>query len=75
MRQKIDKRIPRYTKLISPTFQALKKLGGSGKNDETVEQIIEDLCIPDAVADIPHLNNPNKSELSYLSTISLKFLY
>lgn len=64
-RQKIDKRIPRYTKLIMPTFVALKELGGSGKNDEILNQIIADLQISDEVADIPHKGNPNKSELSY----------
>ncbi len=64
-RQKIDKRIPRYSKLIMPTFVALKELGGSGKNDEILNQIIVDLQIPDEVADIPHKGNPNKTELSY----------
>ena len=46
MRQKIDKRIPRYGQLIVPTFIALKKLGGSGKNDEILDQIILDMTIP-----------------------------
>ena len=64
-RQKIDSRIPRYSRLIMPTFQALKKLGGSGKNDEILNQIIVDLNISDEVADIPHKGNPNKTELSY----------
>ena len=64
-RQKIDNRIPRYSKLIMPTFQALKELGGSGKNDEILNQIIVDLQISDEVADIPHKGNPNKTELSY----------
>lgn len=31
---KIDSRIPRYSKLIMPTFVALKELGGSGTNEE-----------------------------------------
>lgn len=65
MRQKIDKRIPRYTQLIVPTFMALKKLGGSGKNDEILDQIILDMNIPDEVADIQHKGRTNKSELSY----------
>ena len=45
MREKIDKRIPRYTSLIMPTFLALKELGGSGKNNEILDQIIKDLQI------------------------------
>lgn len=65
MRQKIDKRIPRYTQLIVPTFLALKTLGGSGKNEEIVDQIIADLKIPDEVADIQHKGRTNKTELSY----------
>ena len=65
MRQKIDERIPRYTQLIVPTFLALKELGGSGKNDEILDQIVIDLKIPDEVADIQHKGRTNKSELSY----------
>ena len=65
MRQKIDKRIPRYTQLIVPTFLALKKLGGSGKNDEILDQIILDMNISDEIADIQHKGRTNKSELSY----------
>ena len=65
MRQKIDKRIPRYGQLIVPTFIALKKLGGSGKNDEILDQIILDMNIPDEVVDILHKGRTNKSELSY----------
>ena len=65
MKTKIDKRIPRTRQLIQATFDALKKLGGSGKNEEIVNQLIHDLNIPDDVADIPHKGNPNKTELSY----------
>lgn len=64
-RTKIDSRVPRYTQLIVPTFEALKALGGSGKNDEILDQIISDLKIPDEVADIQHKGRTNKSELSY----------
>ena len=55
MRNKIDSRIPRYNKLIMPTFVALKELGGSGTNDEILNQVIKDLNIPDEVADITHM--------------------
>ncbi len=65
MRQKIDKRIPRYHQLIIPTFLALKKLGGSGKNEEILDQIILDMNISDEVVDIQHKGRTNKSELSY----------
>lgn len=64
-RTKIDSRVPRYSKLLTATMVALQKLGGSGKNDEILNQVILDLKIPDEVADIPHLGNTNLSELSY----------
>ena len=65
MRNKIDSRIPQYSNLIMPTFIALKKLGGSGTNDEILNQVIDDLNLPDEVADITHNGNVNQSELSY----------
>ena len=65
MRNKIDSRIPQYSNLIMPTFIALKKLGGSGTNDEIFNQVINDLNLPDEVADITHNGNVNQSELSY----------
>lgn len=65
MRNKIDSRIPQYSNLIMPTFIALKKLGGSGTNDEILNQVINDLNLPDEVADITHNENVNQSELSY----------
>ena len=65
MRSKIDERIPRYPSLIMPVFLALKTLGGSGTNEEILNQVIIDMDIPDEVADISHLGNMNQSELSY----------
>lgn len=65
MRNKIDSRIPQYSNLIMPTFIALKKLGGSGTNDEILNQVINDLNLPDEIADITHNGNVNQSELSY----------
>ena len=65
MKKKIDTRIPRFSQLIVPTFIALQELGGSGKNDEILDQIISDLKIPDEIADIQHKGRTNKSELSY----------
>ena len=54
MKSKLDKRIPRFSQLIVPTFIALKELGGSGKNDEILDKIISNLNIPDEVVDIQH---------------------
>ena len=65
MPEKIDSRIPRYNKLIMPAFTALKELGCSGTNEEILNQIIEDLHIPDEVADILHTGSVSQTELSY----------
>lgn len=65
MRNKIDSRVPRYSRLITPTFNALRSLGGSGSIEEILNQVIADLSIPDEVADIPHQGNANMSELQY----------
>ena len=48
-----------------PTFLALKELGGSGKNNEILDQIIKDLQISDGAVDIQHKGRTDKSELSY----------
>lgn len=65
MRTKIDPRVPRYSGLITPTYNALRTLGGSGSNEEILNQIIADLAIPDEVSDISHQGNTNMSELQY----------
>ena len=65
MRQQIDKRVPSFDQLIVPTFLALKKLGGSGSNDEILNQIIDDLNIADDVVDIPHNGSTSLTELAY----------
>lgn len=74
MRQKIDPRVPRYSKLIMPTFVALKELGGSGNNDEILNRVIANLKLPDEVVDIPHLGASNISELQYQLAWSRTYL-
>lgn len=74
MRNKIDPRIPKYTKLIEPTFEVLKALGGSGSNDEILEGIIQKLEISDDVVDILHLGNRNMTELSYQAAWARTYL-
>ncbi|MBQ8161060.1 MAG: restriction endonuclease [Clostridia bacterium] len=65
MKQKLDARIPRYTSLLTPTFLALKDLGGSGSNSEILDRVISNLRIPTEVTDIPHPGNENMSEVAY----------
>lgn len=56
---------PTYTSLIEPTFQALRELGGSGKNDEICAVVIKNLKLPDEIVDEPHLGSSSQSELQY----------
>lgn len=74
MRQTIDHRVPRYDKLIMPTFLALKELGGSGSNDEIFDRVVKDLALPDEVVDIPHRGNANLSEVQYQLAWSRTYL-
>lgn len=74
MRQKIDKQVPRYGDLIAPTFAALKKLGGSGNNDEILAQLIELLSLPDEVVDISHKGHESITELAYQAAWARTYL-
>lgn len=65
MARKIDARIPRYNDLIVPVFLALKKLDGSGSNDEILTGVIDILHLPDDVVDFPHKGSTSISELAY----------
>ena len=57
--------IPQPNQLLLPTFLALKKLGGSGSNDEILDAVIEALHLPDEAVDFPHLGSTTKTELEY----------
>ena len=61
----IPHRIPKFHQLIQPTFLALKKLGGSGSNDEILNQVIADLQLKDEIVDYPHLGSTTQTELQY----------
>lgn len=60
-----NKKIPEYAVLIEKTFEALKTLGGSGKNDEINKKVAELLNLSDEVCSISHQNNSNLSEVNY----------
>lgn len=57
--------VPQTSQLFLPVFLALKRLGGSGSNDEIVNQVIEDLRLSDEAADCPHLGSTTQTELQY----------
>lgn len=61
----MDSRVPHYYDLMNPLISALKTLGGSGSNDEILNQVTTDLHIPDEVADILHGDRGNMTELAY----------
>jgi len=74
MRQPVESRVPSFKQLIVPTFLALKELGGSGSNDEILNQIISDLSIADDVADISHKGSTSLTELSYRAAWSRTYM-
>ena len=57
--------IPTYPSLVEATFEALKELGGSGKNNEINDKVAELLHLSDEVLSIPHLNSSSMSEVFY----------
>lgn len=59
------KTVPNYAQLIEVTFLALKKLGGSGKNDEINETSAELLNLSEEILNIPHLGSSSLSEVNY----------
>lgn len=74
MRQSIDKRIPRYSDLIEPTFIVLQKLGGSGNNEDILNGIISYLNLDNDVVDIPHKGSSSLTELSYQAAWARTYL-
>lgn len=56
--------IPSYALLIEATYKALKKLDGSGKNDEINQNAKEILDLPDRVLEEMHTNT-NLTEVDY----------
>lgn len=60
----MKKDIPSYPLLIEATYDALKQLGGSGKNDEINQKAIEILKLTNDILDIMHTDT-NLSEVYY----------
>ena len=65
MAAKKNSSIPQFHQLLLPTFLSLKKLGGSGSNDEILDTVIEYLKLPDEAVDLPHLGSTTQTELQY----------
>ena len=56
--------VPKYFELIQACLTALHELGGSASIDEMVGQVIEDLELPRAVVEKPHIRG-NRTSLEY----------
>ncbi|MGD1029061.1 restriction endonuclease [Candidatus Binatus soli] len=60
----MERRVPTYDKLLWPTLEALRAMGGSGSNQEILDKVIEILKMPEDLQNIPHGDGPN-SEIAY----------
>ncbi|WP_293294775.1 restriction endonuclease [Allomuricauda sp.] len=57
--------VPTYDKMLIPTLEALKRLGGSGSIDEINEKVYEVASYTEEILDIPHDENGVQSEVEY----------
>lgn len=58
------KSLPSRNELMTPTIEAIKKLGGSANTDEIYERIVEDLQLNDSILEIVN-GKTGQSELQY----------
>lgn len=67
-------RVPKFQALINPTLRALKKLGGSASIQELVDEIVDDLSLPDEIADVPHGKGGTSTEVEYRAAWARTYL-
>lgn len=67
------KEIPQFYELFNPTLHVLKKLGGSGSITELVDGLIDNLGIPDELAEVPH-GDGSYTEIGYRSAWARTYL-
>lgn len=58
-------RVPNYVTLIEATYQALKELGGSGRNDEINKKVYQILGLSNKILEILHTGRTSFSEVDY----------
>ena len=58
-------RSPLYSDLLLPTFLALKKMGGSGSNDEIRDTVAKDLHLTDEILNEMHSGSTTQTEFEY----------
>lgn len=66
--------VPTFDRLLNPTLAALRRLGGSASITELLEQIVEDLQLPQEVAEQAHSGRGNQTELEYRLAWSRTYL-
>ena len=64
-RKKIFDKVPTHDKMMIPTLEALKLLGGSGSIDEINEKVYEVTEYDDEILEIPHDENGVQSKVEY----------
>ena len=62
---KIPDFIPKQYEFINPTLKALRRLGGSGKNDEIYNEVLSIMNLPDEAIDYSHLGSERQTEVQY----------
>src|SRR5215210_4594742 len=66
--------VPTFDQLMNPTLTALRRLGGSASVAELLEQVIEDLRLPQDVVEHPHPGRDNSTEVEYRLAWSRTYL-
>ena len=61
---RVLKDIPQYHALFNPTLDALRSLGGSGTIEEIGDRVIDQIGLPEALAEEPH-GESNQTEIGY----------
>lgn len=64
-KRKLLHKIPSYDKMMIPTIEALKQLGGSGSLDEINEKVYKVAGYDEEILDIPHNDEGIQTEVDY----------
>lgn len=64
-RKKTYDKVPTYDKMMLPTLEALKLLGGSGSIDEINEKFYEVVGYDEEILEIPHDENGVQTKVEY----------
>jgi restriction system protein len=57
--------VPTHDRLLNPTLEALRDLGGSASITELLDHVIETLRLPQSVVEQSHPGKTNQTELAY----------